>query len=743
MSVKTGKYYLHKKETAKPKYDDAFEKCVVDTCQYCIDNSGAHEDAKLIHPIMMLGKIQSGKTRAFTAVIAMAFDNDFDVILILTKNSTALVSQTVLRMIKEFKNFSEIDIQDIININNNISPYALKNKKFIIVAKKEKRNLVRIGDFIEDYSIDENKKCLIIDDEADVTGIGYSKVKNSDEFDLRTVAKAVNRIRGNLNNCVFVQVTATPYALFLQPEFTQPSEPKPVKPLKTILVPSGEGYIGGEYYFIKNREPDSLARFLFDPVSDEEHALVSAQRNKGKKAGTIKDRRSVDMDGLLKNENIPIFKKGLINFMVGALALRMIHADKTLHYAYVIHTATQKATHDALQEAAEHFLDQMRLALQENGEMKDVVEVLFALGYEDIKKSVEAYSFKMPEYDLLWKEFCSAFDTPDYFISIVNSDKDVPGLLNPETGELRLDAPFSIFVGGGTLDRGVTIPNLIGFYYGRSPKTMQQDTVLQHSRMFGYRGKDLMAVTRFYTTNRIHRNMEKITEIDMDLREDIEAGRQGEGLYFINSLPGDEKDGRIVPCGLDKIKVSDIVCLKPHKRILPVGFMPDVKAKAKSVDLAIQKILDKYGVSEDSDNGAVPVEVIKDLVERAYSILIPDDDDAPRFVKLNTFLTALDYVLGSRTSVSLIIRKGRTLSKYRTSGGERVLSDAPDTPDPYKTALKIAGEDTPVVMLIQQSGEAEGWEKRPFWWPILVTPINTKRAICAEPTPKEKIRAQN
>jgi len=45
-------------------------------------------------------------------------------------------------------------------------------------------------------------------------------------------------------------------------------------------------------------------------------------------------------------------------------------------------------------------------------------------------------------------------------------------------------------------------------------------------------------------------------------------------------------------------------------------------------------------------------------------------------------------------------------------------------------------------MLIQQSESAEGWEGRPFWWPILVTPKNTKRAVCAEPSAKEKMKAQ-
>ena len=36
-------------------------------------------------PGMLLGKIQGGKTRAFIGIIALAFDNDYDMAIILTK----------------------------------------------------------------------------------------------------------------------------------------------------------------------------------------------------------------------------------------------------------------------------------------------------------------------------------------------------------------------------------------------------------------------------------------------------------------------------------------------------------------------------------------------------------------------------------------------------------------------------------------------------------------------------------
>jgi hypothetical protein len=105
---------------------------------------------------------------------------------------------------------------------------------------------------------------------------------------------------------------------------------------------------------------------------------------------------------------------------------------------------------------------------------------------------------------------------------------------------------------------------------------MQQDTVLQHSRMFGYRDVELLAVTRFYTTERIHSDMEKITEIDMSLREDIEKGMLGNGVYFItNKQPENKGDDSsmiiaINPTGAEQkeeIEIENFESIKSHNNI--------------------------------------------------------------------------------------------------------------------------------------------------------------------------------
>ena len=259
---------FYREKIKEKNYPEKLQNCIEDACKYCITNDNST-------PLMMLGKIQSGKTGAFIGLMALAFDNGFDMVFILTKNSSALVEQTRKRMNKEFERAvsdDDVEIFDIINMENDLSKYEL-GKKLVIIAKKEKANLDRIIRFVAEYSIGMHKKTIVIDDEADTTGIGFEKDnddKDSDNFYLRTIADKVNTMRGNLPDCTFVQVTATPYSLYLQPEFDENCEIKPIKPSTTVLVPSNEGYVGLEYYFIDSQKAESKARFIFEPISDEE-----------------------------------------------------------------------------------------------------------------------------------------------------------------------------------------------------------------------------------------------------------------------------------------------------------------------------------------------------------------------------------------------------------------------------------------------------------------------------------------
>ncbi len=715
------KFYDRKCETSK--YSKELKKCIEDTYNLCSETLKLKLDKdELIKPIMLLGKIQSGKTNAYTGLIALAFDNSFDLVIILTKNNSALVKQTYKRMRNEFKEeiaSYEINVLDIMkSIDSRLTNYEL-NKKIILIAKKQKHNLDKICNFIEKYHIANNKFCLIIDDEADTTSIGFEKKKQSDEFDLRAVASKINMLRGNLEGYAFVQVTATPYALYLQPDFSRTSI-QCVKPFSTVLVPLGDNYIGGEHYFIESRKQNSPERFIYEEVSVKELEIVRLVDG---------DRRRFREEEILsQEERLTIFKRGIINFIVGGCILRM--SDSTSHYSYVIHTNIEKKSHLRLETITQYFIDQLN---NQDEESINIIGKLLQESYKDIKKSLEAYKQEVPQFSDVQIEFYKAITNDLISVSIVNSDKDTESRLNEDNGELDLRTPFSIFVGGQVLDRGITIPKMIGFYYGRNPKTMQQDTVLQHSRMFGYRDKKMLSVTRFYTTRKIFENLIKITEFDEELRKDIESNKHKEGIYFLQK----DNDGQIIPCSPSKIRLSNVIFVKPGSRILPIGFTPICKSESKSILKEVDDLLRKE-IFDNEGKVLISSEQVPYLVELIYKIIRPDIG-SERFIKKDEFISLFNYLTNKDRKVFLIIRKNRKLSKFKDNGTS--YSDAPDTPKLPKNELYIArqiSEKYPVLMLIHQNGTGDGWNGREFWWPVLLVQKKISRIIFSLDEPSIK-----
>ncbi len=64
--------------------DELYGNEDLDCIQQAVDQLQSIETSEA-RPGMLLGKIQSGKTKIFLAIIALCFDNGFDVAIVLTK----------------------------------------------------------------------------------------------------------------------------------------------------------------------------------------------------------------------------------------------------------------------------------------------------------------------------------------------------------------------------------------------------------------------------------------------------------------------------------------------------------------------------------------------------------------------------------------------------------------------------------------------------------------------------------
>jgi len=704
--MKTGDFF--EELTKKRKDSEGLKNCIKETVEGLIEN-----DTDINKPGMLLGRIQSGKTRAFIGVIALAFDNDYDMAIILTKGTKALAKQTYIRLEKDFWEFIQDDkvkIFDIMHVPENLPKYVLR-QKLIMVVKKQKDNLKRIVKALADTYPDlSNKKLLIIDDEADYASIGFTKNKEKDELELKKIAGQIDILRTKVNTSDFLQVTATPYSLYLQPDEIEIKEYifKPIRPAFTVLLPIYPGYVGGDHYFPKEDE-ESLANHIYEEVPLDEILALKKE-----------DRRSFKLEEALLSPRIRVMRKAILNFITGACIRRTQlkeNKEKDKKYSFIIHTEQSRNSHSWQQNIVNKIKELLvEAAFNDPSKLKSLIQE----SYNDLSVSLDMIKNKPTAFEDVFLEVVNSLKEDYLIITKVNSENEVEKLLD-EFGQLKLLTPLNIFIGGQILDRGITIDNLIGFYYGRRPNRYQQDTVLQHSRMYGNREIPDLAVTRFYTAVTIYEAMKRINEIDNALRETFEKKAQNAEVVFIHK----DVTNRVIPCSPNKILLSTTTTLTPHKRVLPIGFQTDYKSKIyKTVD-KIDKIIDDLLKNETNQDKPflMDIELAKMIISEISATLI--------FEKgyewdVRAFKASMEYLSRCTTDKTIsgkiwcLVRKERNISRLR----ENRFSNVPDSQDIVEMAREYA-QDIPTLTLLRQEGKEKfGWRNAPFWWPVMVVPKN-------------------
>lgn len=686
-----------------------------------IDQTVSHlldQETSVGRPGILLGKIQSGKTRAYLGIIARAFDRGFDTAIILTKGTKSLARQTHSRVKEDFSEFIERDqvqVYDIMSLPQ-LTPYEL-SQKLIFVVKKEDDNLRRLLEaFQKTHPSMRERKLLIVDDEADMASVTFRKQDGI--VAPGKISGMIERLRDLVPESAFLQVTATPYSLYLQPEeetVLNGSPFKPRRPQFTVILPTHDQYVGGDYYFERSMDADSPSYFFYREVPDDEREALKKE-----------DRRRLRIENVLSETRAAVLREAIVTFIVGG-SIRRLQAGQAAQrpgkYSFLFHTEQMRGAHEWQETVATAIRDAL---ISEAEEDTPRFNELVQRAYADIRRSVNLNGDFLPSFDAVQQAVSAALTRGQLMITRVNSDKDIEQLLDSE-GQLKLRTPFNMFIGGQILDRGLTINNLIGFYYGRNPKRFQQDTVLQHSRMYGVRSMSDLAVTRFYAPQHVYQVMRKIHGFDAALREAFESGAHDRGVYFIQRDAAD----RVVPCSPNKLLLSNILSIRPGRRMLPIGFQTVPRSRGtkqlNKLDDAIEAITDgKY-----EEPVLIDVATAIQLLELAYENLEFDEEaDDER----DGHIAALDHL--SRTSrnaklkgkVWLVAATDRNVARYREEGR---FSNSPDTKQQSDVATRNA-EDAPVLMLFRQNGEeSKGWRGLPFWWPVIVPPKNAVTSIFA------------
>jgi hypothetical protein len=668
-------------------------------------------------PGMLLGKIQSGKTRGFVGVIARSFDADFEIAIVLTKGTKTLSAQTVARLNDEFASFIEDDkliVFDIMQIPGKLTKSELK-RKLVIVAKKETNNLKRVIDFFEiQFSDQKNRRILLVDDEADLASVRFVQKRGNPDVEQGTIAEQIDHLRRICPNITFLQVTATPYSLYLQPEEYEKSNDlncifKPKKPAFTEILPIHSKYVGGDDFFGYYGENDPRHYLIVEVPKDEQDALRKP------------DQRRIKPERILESQNVKGLLQAIISFVLGACIRRWQQeqgGEKRKKYAMIIHNDTMKSAHSWQDQVIEWIFEAIIDAAVND---PNKLEALFDAAYLNLSKSVIADGGKMPDTKVAFADFIEAFRNDEVVRETVNSDKDVMALLDSKA-ELRLRTPYNIFLGGNILDRGITIPNLLSFYYGRNPKTMQADTVLQHSRMYGARDRRDLAVTRFYTSRDVFDRLYTINEFENALREAFLSGAHDKGVVFIRT----DEARKVRPCAPNKILLSDIVAIKPAGIYLPTSFHTVSATDLKKAEKSIAQLIPSECI-DSREFSAVDEETAISLIQKIRETIKFDSSsfDWDAMISLIKYYSELRDE--SDGKVLILAETGRKLSREK-SGDKSGISiiGGPD----LRQMITNPARAKPALVLLQQVGTKElGWSGHPFWWPMLAAPSNAEPCI--------------
>lgn len=723
------------------------KKCIEDTVKQLLEE-GPHAE----EPGLLLGKIQCGKTDTFEDIIGLAFDKGIDVAIVFTKGTKPLAEQTIKRMKNDYRFFKSsddlgqkatINIYDILDVWNNLKQAKVEREKTVIVCKKQVDNLTHLIEMFNDYCpYMKQKKVLVVDDEADFASRNYRSVKLSQilddegnpmpqekETEMAKISQQIDDFRKIPTFCRYLQVTATPYCLYLQPQGELNLNGKIVKPFKprfTTLVPIHSMYIGGKEYFELSKDPDSMYNHLFHQVGQK---CVDVLGNEDKRY----------INNSLSSQNLYDLTVSLVYYFMGT-AVRRIQVRETQNKNYkssaLFHVKVDTKKHGWQEQVIQRLIDDITKALIEDDHTDKRVWYAIDMVYDDYKESNRKghaeglISVDLPSKEDVLEEVRKILnpECKRYHVQIVNSDKKVSSLLNEETGELQLDTDANIFIGGNILDRGITIKNMLCFFYGRNPKNFQQDTVLQHARMYGARSKEDMAVTRFHTTALIYKILVRMNDLDNQLREWFLAGKDkiDSNAVFIGY------DKNIKPCSPQKIKASNTLTLKSQNRIVPIGFQTGsntaIRKTIAKIDNLIEHSLyydtkDEHGFFEMNKDEVL--KILK-LIESTY---VYDEklNNLDRINDIKEMMCAVEYCTSSsQGKLYALHRTNRNMSRVRANGS---WIDSPHDGRTDLAPARLKATNVPVVMFFKENGTKAkdpitgidvGWNNAPFYWPVLL-----------------------
>ncbi|MFC2026408.1 Z1 domain-containing protein [Chloroflexota bacterium] len=439
---------------------------------------------------LVIGNIQSGKTTSFTTVSALARDNNFRLIILITGTKKILFNQSINRISNLLRISSRRDWAWLMYRNPSVSQareisetlddwraeyrHGIPPQTILITLLKNHAQLRKLSRLLERLNLDDCP-ALIIDDEADQAGLNTDARRGSQSPTYRELTQ----VRQALPHHTYLGYTATPQAPLLinilsalSPSFGQ------------VLTP-GLRYTGGQAFFqyappliqiIPDTEVPSRNNHLHEPPD----SLLEAMR---------------------------------IYFLGVAAGMSELQGQAQSHNrSMLVHPSQLTASHaqffqwvQAIKNSWSRILD---LPIDEPDRQLLISE--FSVAYQQLM----ATKSDLPDFDDLMQLLPQVIRRTR--VREVNTRS---GNISPDINDIdefwRQNYSY-ILVGGQSLERGFTVEGLTVTYMPRGIGAGTADTIQQRARFYGYH-QEYLGYSRIYLEHAARDSYESLVEHEDDL----------------------------------------------------------------------------------------------------------------------------------------------------------------------------------------------------------------------------------
>jgi Z1 domain len=442
---------------------------------------------------LVIGYIQSGKTTSFTTVAALAKDNGYRLIIVITGLTKNLFKQSNDRLEKDLRLIqrtdrkwqylsnpkARTDIKQRITtaLQRDDALPGVSKQTVLITVMKNRTHLMNLITLLSNVSL-VGVPTLVIDDEADQASLNNLVRKGKESATYRRILQ----IRQLLPQHTFLQYTATPQAPLLINIIDK------LSPNFAALLTPGPAYTGGKIFFEKDLR--LIRRIRENEVPSKDQTLAEPP------------------ESLL--EAMRIFFLGV------AAGLRSREEGK--NRSMMVHPSKETMQHanygQWVRDIQQYWANTLRLPMLDL-DRQELIED-FKKAYDDLHNTVE----NLATFDDLLAYLSYAVDST--IVTTVNA-------ANGPTPQPDWRQDYAhILVGGEVLNRGYTIEGLIVTYIPRSKGAGNTDTIQQRARWFGYKA-EYLGYCRVYLTDE-QRNIYKeyVTQeenVRNQLRNHAETGK--------------------------------------------------------------------------------------------------------------------------------------------------------------------------------------------------------------------------